>query len=47
MTKLAETPGVAAKTLMFTILTCARSGETLGMTFDEINFDTATWTVRG
>ena len=30
---------------MFTILTVARSGETLGMTWDEVDFDTATWVV--
>jgi integrase len=45
MAKLAETPGVAANALAFTILTCARTSETLGMTFDEVNFETATWTV--
>ena len=27
------------------MLTAARSGETLGMTWDEVDFDTATWVV--
>lgn len=45
MAKLSETHGVAAKALAFTILTAARSGETLGATWDEIDFDEATWTV--
>ena len=30
---------------MFTVMTCARSGETLGMTFDEIDFPNAVWRV--
>jgi integrase len=45
MAKLSETPGTAAKALAFTVLTAARSGETLGATWDEIDFDNATWTV--
>jgi integrase len=45
MARLAETPGVAAKALAFTTLTAARSGEVLGATWDEIDFDDATWTV--
>jgi integrase len=45
MRRLAETPGVAAKALAFNILTAARSGETLGATWDEIDFEAATWTV--
>ena len=45
MARLTETPGVAAKALAFTTLTAARSGETLGMTWDEVDFDNATWTV--
>jgi integrase len=39
MARLAETEGAAAKALAFTILTAARSGETLGATWDEIDFD--------
>jgi integrase len=45
MAKLSETPGVAAKALAFTALTAARSGETLGATWDESDFDNSTWTV--
>ena len=37
MAKLSETPGVAAKALMFTILTCARTSEVLNATFDEVS----------
>jgi integrase len=35
----------AALALEFLILTATRSGETLSATWDEINFDAATWTV--
>jgi len=35
----------AARALQFTILTVARSGETLGMTWDEVDFGIATWVV--
>jgi integrase len=45
MARLAETPGVAALALEFLILTATRTSETLNMTFDEIDFETATWTV--
>ena len=45
MARLGETPGAASRALQFTILTAARSGETLGMTSDEVDFDTATWVV--
>jgi integrase len=47
MAKLRRSPGTAAKALMFLILTAARTGEVLGMTFDgdEIDFDAAVWTV--
>jgi integrase len=45
MARLAETPGCGAKALAFTVLTAARSGETLGATWDEIDLATATWTV--
>ncbi len=45
MARLAATPGAAAKALMFTILTCARTGETLGATWDEVDLDKAVWTV--
>jgi integrase len=45
--KLAEINTVAAKALMFTILTCARTSETLGMTGDEIIFPAEVWRVPG
>jgi integrase len=37
--------GVAVQALQFVILTAARAGEALGATWDEIDFDSATWTV--
>ena len=45
MARLKQTPGVAALALQFTILTATRTNETLGMTFDEVDFDKAIWTV--
>jgi len=45
MAKLAEAPGGASKALAFTILTCARTSEALRMTWDEVDFDKALWTV--
>ena len=45
MARLGTTPGAASTALQFTILTAARSGETLGMTWAEIDFDTATWSI--
>jgi integrase len=39
MARLKAAPGVAAKALMFLILTAARSGEVFGATFDEIDFE--------
>lgn len=45
MTELRQREGVAAKALEFTILTAARTGETIGATWDEINFSDKTWTV--
>lgn len=42
---LARRPAASARCLEFTILTAARSGETLGATWAEINLDTKTWTV--
>lgn len=47
MTKLAETPGVAARLLAFTILTAARSNEALGAVWSEIDLDEAMWTIPG
>lgn len=37
--------GEAARALEFTILTAARTGETIGATWDEIDLRAATWTV--
>jgi integrase len=45
MARLAETPGVASRALQFTILTCARTSETLGMIWDEVDFQNAVWRV--
>ena len=41
--KLAETPGTAARALMFTILCCARTSETINATWDEVSFADAVW----
>jgi integrase len=45
MLELREADGIGARALEFTILTAARSGETLGMRWDEIDLDAETWTV--
>jgi integrase len=45
MARLSETPLAAAKALMFTILTCARTSEVLLITWDEVSFADATWRV--
>ena len=45
MAKLAETPGVAAKALMFVVLTACRTSEVLNATWDEIDFQGATFVV--
>jgi integrase len=45
MCDLRSRPALAARALEFTILTAARSGETLGMTWAEIDLDRALWTV--
>ncbi len=39
--------GIGALALRFAILTAARSGEVRGATWQEIDFDTATWTIPG
>jgi len=41
----ADEHGPAARALAFIILTAARLSEALGATWDEIDFDTRTWTV--
>jgi integrase len=45
MAELAKRDGVAAKALAFTILTAARSGESLGCRHSEIDLTKKTWTV--
>lgn len=45
MAKLAESKGVSAMCLRFTILTAARSGEARGAKWAEIDMAAATWTV--
>jgi integrase len=45
ITDLRKVEGVAARALEFTILTAARTGETVGATWDEIDLDEATWTI--
>jgi integrase len=45
MARLSEAPVAAAKALMFTILTCARTSEVLKMTWDEVSFADAVWRV--
>ena len=45
MARLANTDGAAARALRLVILTASRTSEVLGMTFDEVDFDKAVWTV--
>lgn len=45
MTALRSASGLGARALEFTILTAARSGETLGATWSEIDLEAALWTV--
>jgi integrase len=45
MSDLAGRSATAARALEFTILTAARTGETLGATWDEIDFETKVWSV--
>jgi integrase len=45
MAQLKTREGVGVKALTFTITTAARSDETLGATWDEIDFGNAVWTV--
>jgi integrase len=47
MEKLATVESIAARALEFTILTAARTGETIGARWDEIDLQSATWTVPG
>ena len=43
--ELDKQSGVAAAAIKFTILTAARTGETIGAKWSEIDFDAAVWTV--
>ena len=43
--QLKNQEGIAAKCLKFTILTAARTGETIGAKWHEIDFDTKIWTI--
>lgn len=45
MTDLAARSGIAARALGFTILTAARSGETRGMRWGEVDLENAMWTI--
>jgi integrase len=45
MTRLQETQGVAARALTSNILTETRTGETIGMRWEEIDFEQAVWTL--
>ena len=45
MTQLQAKDTMPAKALQFTILTAARTGETLGAVWDEIDLDTKLWTI--
>jgi integrase len=47
MKTLQEQPGTGARALEFTVLTAARTGETIGATLNEIDFDAKVWTVPG
>lgn len=45
MTKLREQEGTAARALEFTVLTAARTGETIGATWGEIDLAAKVWTI--
>ncbi|MEP3421622.1 MAG: integrase arm-type DNA-binding domain-containing protein [Erythrobacter sp.] len=45
MVKLRNADGIAAMALEFTILTAARTGETIGARWREIDLDAAVWTI--
>jgi integrase len=45
MAKLRQRDDVAARALEFTVLTAARAGEVLGMTWAEIDLSAKTWTI--
>lgn len=45
MRQVRQRDGIGALALEFTVLTCARTGEVLGATWDEIDLDEKVWTV--
>lgn len=45
LTALTNQEGVAAEALRFTILTAVRTGEAIGATWDEIDFEREVWTI--
>ena len=45
MAQLRQREGIGALALEFTILTCARTSETVGATWDEIGLDEKLWIV--
>jgi integrase len=45
MADLRSNSSISGRSLEFTILTAARTGETIGAQWDEIDFDAMTWTV--
>lgn len=45
MNDLREQDGVASRALEFAVLTAARTGEVIGATWDEIDLQSATWTI--
>ncbi|MDF1856493.1 integrase arm-type DNA-binding domain-containing protein [Pseudooceanicola sp.] len=45
--ELSRRSGVAARALRFTVLTAARSGETRGLKWDEIDLENRIWTIPG
>ena len=45
MDRLASREGIAARALEFTILTAARTGETQGATWGEVDLDAGLWTI--
>jgi integrase len=47
MAQLREREGIGALALEFTVLTCARTAETLGAVWDEIDLDEKVWIVPG
>jgi integrase len=47
MAELRQRQGVSARALEFAILTTARTGETIGATWDEIDLDAKIWMIPG